>query len=215
MAGTGLAGGVAHDVGTLAPATAVSIVWISASCTDTSMWSPDAIHGPVPQRHERQIGGHRRGNLERRLTRRQERLSTRKPAELQLPRERVHHRVGNGEVVIRPGGPERRERHHDQVGELPPHGANVEPAPTRIEPDVSVAEQRTETLRVVEHHRSLIGVSRRGQRIETPGSALDPDHIGAEISEQPSRSKPRPVGRVHNPQPLQRQIERLGLCHGP
>ena len=68
MAGAGLAGSVADDVG-------------DAGSRDRSVDRLDqrlmhrqldvvagAIHGPVPQRHERQIGGHRGGNLERRLT---------------------------------------------------------------------------------------------------------------------------------------------------
>ena len=43
VTGARLARRVAHDVGTLAPAIAVSMVWISASCADISMWSPTPV----------------------------------------------------------------------------------------------------------------------------------------------------------------------------
>ena len=85
------------------------------------------------------------------------------------------------------------------------HRVGIEAAPTGIEPDVGVGQQRTELFGVA--RRSPISCWHCAMRVKGssgPRSLLDADHVCAEIGKQPRGGEPGPVRRVHDPKAAQR-----------
>ena len=138
----------------------------------------------VPHRDERGVRGHRRGDLERELSGRQQRRTAGESADREVARTaRTPPRASLRTSRVRAGLAEWGDRHDHELRARASHVVDVEIRVSGLEPDVGVRQAARRPRRRSSDGGSLVRVARGVERVDTLTRSVDADDVGTKIGE--------------------------------